>query len=140
MLYVFKRPKPVTVTGAGHVLVFPPDVAVYVPPSLRAKVEELGAFPADATDEQAAAYQQKAVDAAAGAADSAEARKREILEAIQVIAESGDTKMFDSKGMPRVDAIKNLTGFSADNDVTAAERDVLWHEFQQGGGATGVSG
>lgn len=111
------------VAGLGHAIEFEKGVATHVPPEMYALVTAAGAIPEDGTPVDLEPKKQ----VSPGAPADPDERKAAVFEAFAVLVDANDTKTFTAGGVPQVDAVTGLLGWS----IEAKERTALWNEYQQ---------
>ena len=111
----------------GHTIEFKKGVPTHVPKECWREVQEAGAV---AEDQESVAKAQ-AVAPVAPVVDDPNERRTAIFGAFETLSIANKREDFTAAGVPKTVSISAVVGF----DVDAKERDTLWIEFTQAGGA-----
>lgn len=113
----FTSPRNLVLAAYGHVVTFTKGDTLFVPPALHQAALEQGLEPVPADGERAPEQAPKSDDST---------RLDAIKNAMRAIATRNDAGDFDAGGVPKVKAIRAITG--GHEPVDAKERTALWAE------------
>jgi len=108
----------VIISTVGRSIEFKKGEPTYVPKMMWPAVLAVGIIPADEMPDDTEKKEPVLTD---------EERKAKLSEAIAVLADENAREKFTGNGMPRTEAISDLSGVYID----AKERDALWTEYLQ---------
>ena len=107
-------------TNMGHVLHFKKGVPKYVPPEVRELMAEHAIMPVEG--DIPVKEEVKIVEAPQG-----DDRREKIFQAVQMIADMQESDDFTGGGMPKIEAISRVAGFTVDG----REREAAWTRHLQ---------